>query len=85
MATVLMSAQFIGIDILKTEPMNRTSPESTKGLVVNHSQRKAEAKVSDYQLINILSPELTESRNGLNCPFTGVSSGTPPSLPLNLG
>jgi hypothetical protein len=85
MATVLMSAQFIGIDILKTEPMNRTSPESTKGLVVNHSQRKAEANLSKYRHGDILSPELTESRNGLNCPFTAVSADIPPSLPLNLG
>jgi hypothetical protein len=28
---------------LYTDPMNRTSPESTYGFVVNHSQRKTEA------------------------------------------
>lgn len=30
-------------DSLYTEPMNLTSPESTNGLVVNHSHKKAEA------------------------------------------
>lgn len=31
-------------DQLYTEPMKRTSPESTYGFVVNHSHRKTEAK-----------------------------------------
>jgi hypothetical protein len=53
--------------------MKRTSPESTNGLVVNHSQRKTEAEVSQVKGDYLLSPELTESRKGLNWPFTKIS------------